>query len=110
MAIAHYHLALEITTCRLTASGPRPQVRLPESRVNSEKKVEQAVKGYRQAYFAEKGGYVQTPVYDRYQLGAGLSFEGPAIVEERDSTAVIGPDATVTVDRFANLIVLLKEI
>jgi N-methylhydantoinase A/oxoprolinase/acetone carboxylase beta subunit len=34
-----------------------------------------------------------------------MTFAGPAIVEERDSTAVIGPDATVTVDRFTNLLV-----
>ena len=29
------------------------------------------------------------------------------IVEERDSTAVIGPDATVVIDPYANLIVTL---
>jgi N-methylhydantoinase A/oxoprolinase/acetone carboxylase beta subunit len=104
---AHHHLALEITTCRLTASGPRPQVRLPESQVNNGR-VEQAVKGYRRAYFADLGGFVETAIYDRYQLGAGMNFAGPAIVEEIDSTAVIGPEATVTVDRFANLIVSLK--
>jgi N-methylhydantoinase A len=38
-----------------------------------------------------------------------MTFEGPAIVEEVDSTAIIGPEATVTVDRFANLIVSLNE-
>ena len=104
---AHHHLDLEITTCRLTASGPRPQVRLPEAEVNSGP-VQQAIKGQRQAYFAELGGFVETPIYDRYQLGAGHTFAGPAIVEERDSTAVIGPEATVSVDRFANLIVHLQ--
>jgi N-methylhydantoinase A len=104
---AHHHLALEITTCRLTASGPRPQVSLPHSKTTG-RAVQQAVKGHRQAYFAELGGYVWTPVYDRYQLGVGMSFAGPAIVEEVDSTAVIGPEATVSIDRFANLIVNLK--
>jgi N-methylhydantoinase A/oxoprolinase/acetone carboxylase beta subunit len=34
-----------------------------------------------------------------------MSFRGPAIVEEIDSTAVIGPNSTITVDRFANLVV-----
>jgi N-methylhydantoinase A len=86
---AHHHLDLEITTCRLTASGPRPQVKLPEAEVNSGP-VQQAIKEQRQAY------------------GAGHTFAGPAIVEERDSTAVIGPEATVSVDRFANLIVHLQ--
>jgi N-methylhydantoinase A len=41
-------------------------------------------------------------------LQAEMSFEGPAIVEERDSTAVIGPGATVTIDAFANLVVTLQ--
>jgi N-methylhydantoinase A len=103
---AHRHLNVEITTCRLTASGPRPHVQLPQIEA-AESSAERAIKSHRQAYFAELGGFVQTPIYDRYELRALMSFEGPAIVEERDSTAVIGPQARVTVDRFANLIVTL---
>ncbi|MCZ7567155.1 MAG: hydantoinase/oxoprolinase family protein [Ardenticatenaceae bacterium] len=105
---AHRHLDLEITTCRLTASGPRPRVALQEV-ASSGEPAEVAVKGQRPAYFAELGGFMETPIYDRYRLMAGMTFEGPAIVEERDSTAVIGPGASVTVDRFANLIVTLTE-
>ena len=30
---------------------------------------------------------------------------GPAVIEEEDSTAVIGPGATATVDGIANLVV-----
>jgi N-methylhydantoinase A len=103
---AHYHLGLEITTCRLTASGPRPPITLQE-RPAAGGAAAEALKGYRQAYFSERGGFVTTPIYDRYRLTAGMVFSGPAIVEERDSTAVIGPDATVTVDRFTNLLVEL---
>lgn len=103
---AHRHLDVEITTCRLTASGPRPQVYLPQVEAAGGS-AKSAVKSHRQAYFAELGGFVETPIYDRYELRAGMNFEGPAIVEERDSTAVIGPQARVTVDRFANLIVTL---
>jgi N-methylhydantoinase A len=88
---AHRHLGLEIATCRLTATDAA-----------------QACKGTRPAYFAERGGFVETPVYDRYLLSAGMVFDGPAIVEERDSTAVIGPGARVTVDRFANLVATLE--
>ena len=42
-------------------------------------------------------------ITDRELLTAGMQFKGPAIVEERDSTAVIGVDTTVSVDQFANL-------
>ncbi|HET7469410.1 MAG TPA: hydantoinase/oxoprolinase family protein, partial [Gemmatimonadales bacterium] len=50
-----------------------------------------ALKGHRRAYFPEAGGFVETPVYDRYALTPGATFEGPAIVEERESTTVIPP-------------------
>jgi len=66
---------------------------------------EVALKGRRPAFFAERGGFVETPVYDRYRLPAGAVLAGPAIVEERDSTAVVAPDATASVDPFSNLVV-----
>ena len=99
---AHRHLDLEITTCRLTASGPRPRVKLQRV-VESGYTPEQAIKGSRRAYFAELGGFIETPLYDRSKLSAGATFRGPAIVEEVDSTAVIGPGTQVTVDHYANL-------
>ena len=105
---AHPHLGLEITTCRLTASGPRPQVKLQRME-EGQLDPDQAIKGRREAYFAEIGGFCDTPLYDRSLLSVGATFEGPAIVEEIDSTAVIGPGTQVTVDDFANLIVEFKD-
>ena len=111
---AHRHLGLEITTCRLTASGPRPRIELPRSTENNgsanvEESADAALKAMRQVYYDELGGFVETPVYDRYRLPAGATFDGPAIVEEKDSTAVIGPGSTVVVDATANLIVTLHH-
>ena len=34
---------------------------------------------------------LETPVYRRVDLGSGQRLEGPAIVEERETTAVIRP-------------------
>lgn len=62
------------------------------------------VKSARPAYFPEADGYVQTPVYDRYRLAADMRFDGPAIVAERESTAVIGPGARIGVDARLNLV------
>ena len=106
---AHRHLDLEITTCRLTASGPRPRVKLQRV-VESGYTPEQAIKGSRRAYFAELGGFIETPLYDRSRLSAGATFRGPAIVEEVDSTAVIGPGTQVTVDHYANLVVEFEDL
>jgi N-methylhydantoinase A len=48
---------------------------------------------------------IDVAVYDRYRLGPGATFTGPAIVEERESTTVIGPDAMVSIDDQGNLVV-----
>ena len=56
-------------------------------------------------YFPEFGGFHQTPVYDRYRLGPGATFHGPAVVEERESTAVVGTSAVATIDEYLNLVV-----
>lgn len=47
---------------------------------------------------------VDTPVYRRSDLGAGESFSGPAIVEERETTSVIRPGWTVEVAADGSLI------
>jgi N-methylhydantoinase A len=44
------------------------------------------------------------PVYDRQTLGGGALLRGPCVIEEPDSTTIIGPDVTVQVDTFLNLI------
>ena len=105
---AHKHLGLEITTCRLTASGPKPTVELQPIEAGSGD-AEVAIKGTRQAYFAEASGFVETPLFDRNKLSAGVRFLGPAIVEENDSTAVIGPGTEITLDAYANLLMTFLE-
>ena len=66
-----------------------------------------ALKGERLAYFPEAEGYLRTPVYNRYALAAGTALRGPAIVEERESTLVIGPNAAISVDTYGTLVVKL---
>ncbi len=104
---AHTHLDVEITTCRLNASGPKPQISLPEAIGGQDTTT--AYKGSRPVYFTEAKAYVDTPVYDRYTLGRDVQLKGPAIIEERESTAVIGPGGEATIDRYANLVVTLVQ-
>jgi N-methylhydantoinase A len=49
------------------------------------------------------GSYHDTPIYDRTELAAGNEISGPAIVVEDDSTVVVQPAYTATVDPYANL-------
>ena len=52
-------------------------------------------------------GFVVTPVYDRYLLAPGRRFTGPAVFEERESTTVVPPGATASIDAALNLLVEL---
>jgi N-methylhydantoinase A len=63
-----------------------------------------ALKGHRHVFFPEAKAYLQAPIYDRYALQPGTSLKGPAIVEERESTCIIGIGDTVFVDDRYNLV------
>jgi N-methylhydantoinase A len=95
---------LEGVSWRLLSSGPRPDVKLRASAGVTES---DALKGQRLVYFPEWQEHRPVPVYDRYRLVAGRVFDGPAIVEERESTSIIGPGARIEVDDTRNLSVWL---
>ena len=98
-------MPLEALTWRVTVRGPRPtlDVRGRARRLGSDAAA--ALKGTRAVYFRQLGGYQPTPVYDRYRLGPGALLDGPAIVEERESTVVVGPGTRASVDDYLNLLV-----
>jgi N-methylhydantoinase A len=92
---------VELVSLRLTSVGriAKPPVRTVEAGDDVEPKER------RKVYFAETNGYVDCPIYDRYALPAGMTFAGPAVVEEFDSTTVVHPGFAVTVDGTGNLII-----
>jgi 5-oxoprolinase (ATP-hydrolysing)/N-methylhydantoinase A len=92
---------VEIVTWKLSAIGGSPRIALAKAGARNG---EGSRKGVRRAYFPETRGYADTPVYDRYALAPGMSLTGPAVVEERESTTVIPPGMTATVDEYANLL------
>lgn len=95
-------IPVEALTWRVTVSAMAPQVNLHRTRGASRPA---ARRTERMAFFPEAGGYGPTPVFDRYRLDPGDRFDGPAIVEERESTLVVGPGAQVHVDEFGSLVV-----
>jgi len=68
-----------------------------------------ALKGTRLAYSPQQRKLVPFDVYDRYRLPAGAELAGPAIIEERESTTVVGEDASVRVEDHGFLFVEIKE-
>ena len=105
---AHRHLGLEVMTLRLTASGGTPELRLAGVGADATS-AERARKGSRPIYVGVWGRYAEVAVYDRYALRGGAVLEGPCIIEEPDSTAVIGPEVTVRVDTYLNLVATFDQ-
>ena len=97
-------VAVEALSWRVVVSGPPPKLALRYQANTSS--LRQARKGARAVYFPETG-FITTPVYDRYALSPGDPFSGPAIVEERESTAVVSPGARASVDAQFNLVIAL---
>jgi len=94
---------VEIVNWRLSAVGAGRRLELP--RYDRRGSIDAALIGRRPAYFPEKGGYVETPIYDRDRLFAGAELHGPAVVEERESTTVLPPGCGGRVDELGTLIV-----
>ncbi|MBI4277062.1 MAG: hydantoinase/oxoprolinase family protein [Armatimonadetes bacterium] len=67
-----------------------------------------AKRGRRPVYFPG-AGYVDTAVYDRYQLATGFYGRGPAVVEERESTVLVYPGDRFRIDPYMNLIIELSD-
>jgi len=88
---------VEVVTWRVSAFAPEPVVSLA---VAGDLTTEPAPKAQRPVQFQRGTQPVDTPVFDRHRLGVGTRLTGPALVEERETTAVLRPgwEATVTSD------------
>jgi N-methylhydantoinase A len=94
---------VEAITWRLRVSGPKGEPadvatkRKPGGR-------DAALKTHRPVYFDEIQDFVSAPVYDYYALGQDVDVQGPAIIEQVESTIVVGPRAVAHVDGNHNLV------
>jgi N-methylhydantoinase A len=109
--IAHGN-PLEALSWRMIVSGPRPALPLERlgQREGGVTQALDAIKSQRAIYLPEDHAFVEVPVFDRYQLRPGARFGGPAIVEERESTLVLGRNARARVDEYLNVVVDLREV
>lgn len=92
----------EVLTWRVTVSGPRPRPDVAPVLGSDE-----PTPATRPMWFAEFDEYVDGFVHARSSLPAGYSFAGPAVVEERESTIVIGPGGRATVGADGNVEVVV---
>ncbi|MBS0541110.1 MAG: hydantoinase/oxoprolinase family protein, partial [Proteobacteria bacterium] len=84
--------AIQFVALRLSVTAPMPGTggKLELTRHASAT----GQKGTRPVFFPDEGKTVETRVWDRYALKAGVSIEGPAVFEEDESTFIVGPNST----------------
>jgi len=99
---------VEFINFKVRAKLPERLLDLPRAAGGSGR-LENAVKGTREAFSGIAREFIPYTVYDRYTLFPGASFEGPAIIEERESTLIVGEDASVSVDDYGFLWIDLPQ-
>lgn len=94
---------VQVTTLRVEAIGLVPKADLkaypPAARTSTD-----AIIGWREVWLPEAGGFTHCPLYNRELLGPGHVVTGPAIIDQMDSTTLVLPKQTASVDAHLNLI------
>lgn len=101
---------VEFINFKVRASLPERLLQLPKMERKQGQALKEAVKGQRLAYSPMAHDFIPFTVYDRYKLFPGSSFPGPAIIEEKESTLIVGEDARVSTDDYGFLWIDLKEV
>lgn len=99
---------VEIVAWKVEVQGPVPGEHVSYSLAQGNT-TEPVVKARRPIYLPEHAGAVEVPVYDRYSLKPGMRVAGPALVEERESTCVLGAGDVAAIDAQGNLVIDLGE-
>ncbi|MBI2367871.1 MAG: hydantoinase/oxoprolinase family protein [Deltaproteobacteria bacterium] len=98
---------VELVSLRLISLGLVPQAKLSPGKVTG-RKVEEAKTGERKVFFGKEHGTLNTQIYTRDLLETGHQIDGPAIVEQLDTTTVIQPEQEASVDEYRNIIIREK--
>jgi N-methylhydantoinase A len=95
---------IQVVNARLEARGLPESLELPRLKSGAADATG-AIVSRRGVDFAEDGGRLDCPVYDRARLGAGQRLAGPAVVEQFDSTTLLHPGQEALVDEVGFLVV-----
>ncbi len=99
---------VEFINFKVRASLPERLLHLPRIEQKGQS-LDEAMKGKRPAYSPIARDFISYTVYDRYKLSPNAKFPGPAIIEEKESTVIVGEDASISVDDFGFLWIDLKN-
>jgi N-methylhydantoinase A len=94
----------QIVTFRLQSEIGTPRLELPDLPC-TDGKTARAKKGQRRLYDAAKQKFEYVTIWDRAQLLAGDLFDGPAVIEQFDSTTIALAGQSVSVDAKGTLLI-----
>ena len=100
--------SIEFVNFKVRASLPQRSFQIPPLK-NREKTIDDCKKGERQAFSLVKREYIPFRVYDRFRLFSGAMISGPAIIEEKESTIIMGEDAVASVDEYGFVWITLNS-
>jgi N-methylhydantoinase A len=90
---------VEFVTFKVRASLPQREFRIPPLQQTTGKLAD-CIKGERRAFSLVRKEFLPFTVYDRFKLFSGAVMKGPAIIEEKESTIIVGEDAHAGVDEY----------
>ena len=96
---------VQLVNLRLKAVGLAPKPVLPA--LDARPVARPA--GARTVMFAQ-GQWLETPVYRRAALAPGQRIEGPAVLEQLDTTILVHPGDISTTDNWGNLVIALGRV
>ncbi len=100
------YVETEVVNLRVIATGLVPKPEMKEATRGGD--IKDALKKPRKVWFKDVG-FVEASIYERNLLPTGGTFDGPAIVEQPDTTTVIPPGSHCKVDRFGNIVISVER-
>lgn len=100
-------IPMRVMNLRVAVVGKRPHFDLALLAPDTDATMEGARRGIRTIFV--DGGWREAAIYDRLALPAGATIDGPAILEQSDTTILIEPGLVGTVDHFGNVLIGEQE-
>jgi len=100
-------VGVRLLTLRVAVIGQRPKLEVASLRDDTAGSVDAAHRGSRDVWFG--GKFCKTHIFDRLALPVGAQIQGPAILEQSDTTVVIDPALFGEVDAHGNVVLARKE-
>jgi N-methylhydantoinase A len=99
---------IELINMRMVCLGATEKPSFQEQEYDGEDSKE-ALKGYREAWAPLQGEFTDTPIYDGLKLKFGNRVQGPAIIEQVNTTTLVTPEFNLLTDRFGSFTMFVKE-